>query len=73
MKALLAEHGVAGRRATDGDPTEEILLVPSDAFARVDAAELTNRLMSVLPHRKVWVALGGPPPPPPVQWRYEGP
>jgi len=41
--------GELARRVTGGDPTEEMLLVPSDAFARLDVAALANRLMSRLP------------------------
>lgn len=50
---------------TTGDPTEEIILLTHDEYAALDAHRATERLMVVLPHRKVWVA------PNSAMWRSE--
>lgn len=47
-------------RATDTDPTEEILLLAAEDFARVDEAEVTSAIMDVLSNVKVWVVQESP-------------
>ena len=56
VRAVLARFGVlAAQRAPETDPTEEVILVDSADFARIDAAEVTAAIMDVLPSTKVWV------------------
>jgi hypothetical protein len=58
--AVLARFGIDGvRRAIPIDPTEEVFLVSSDDFARIDSRAVCLALMDVLPHTKVLVAPNG--------------
>jgi hypothetical protein len=64
--AVLARFGIeAVRRAIPIDPTEEVFLLSSDDFARVDSDAVCLALMDVLPHTKVFVVPEGP------RWRSE--
>ncbi len=56
IRLVLREYGIEScRRATTTDPTEEVFLLTTNAFAAVDVNGLTRALMNVLPHTKVWV------------------
>ena len=57
---VLAAYQISiARRADPIDPTEEVILVSTEDFGRVDISQLTGELMKVLPGRKVWVAPDG--------------
>jgi hypothetical protein len=54
---VLSRYGVsAARRAADTDNSEEIILVSESDYKVIDVGGLTQALMDVLPHMKVWVA-----------------
>jgi hypothetical protein len=42
-------------RASESDASEEVILLETADFARIDPTEVTLRIMDVLPHKKVWV------------------
>jgi hypothetical protein len=65
VRAVLTNLGVTGRRATSVDTTEEIILVSGEEYVGLNVRGATELLMSVLPHRKVWVAPDG------AMWRSE--
>jgi hypothetical protein len=56
VRAVLARFGVAAaRRARNTDPTEEVILLSSADFARIDHDEVALAVMEVLPHTKVLI------------------
>ena len=61
VREVLASYGIsAARTALDTDETEEIVLLDEAVYGRVDVDRLTQALMEVLPHTKVWVVPNGP-------------
>jgi hypothetical protein len=53
---VLARYGIAEAQAAgSADPTEEVILVDKADLDGVDVNELTQVIMDVLPHLKVWV------------------
>jgi len=56
LRTVLAEFGVGpARRAVRTDPSEEVVLLRSGDYARIDPAVVALAIMRVLPHVKVWV------------------
>lgn len=56
LRAVLAHFGISSaRRAVGTDPSEEVLLVDSGDYQRIDATEVATAIMGVLPHVKVWI------------------
>jgi hypothetical protein len=56
LSVLASFHISSASRASDTDSTEEIILLSSKDWARLNDVELLTRaLMEVLPHKKVWV------------------
>jgi hypothetical protein len=54
---ILESHGVLNASySTSTDPTEEVILISHEEFGRLDVEAVTQELMRVLPHRKVWLA-----------------
>ena len=56
VRGVLLGLGVSHCWRATSDPTEEVILLTPDDYARVDVPALTEDLMGELPHRKVWVA-----------------
>jgi hypothetical protein len=53
---VLADHGITlAHRAVDSDPSEEVLLLKSADYERVDPEAVALAVMQVLPSTKVWV------------------
>ena len=60
VREVLSRYGVASAgRAVPADPTEEVIILDASDYERVPVDELTQALMVVLPHMKVWVAPAG--------------
>lgn len=56
LRSLLADLGIeSARRAVGTDPSEEVILLRSDDYVRLDPAAVALAIMRVLPHVKVWV------------------
>ena len=61
VRRVLSRYGIsAARRAADVDDSEEVILVSQTVYERVDVDGLTQALIDVLPHAKVWVAPDNP-------------
>jgi hypothetical protein len=62
LRSLLAsEFGISSAsRAVDTDPSEEVILLSAEDFARVDSAAVALAVMRILPHVKVWVIKAQP-------------
>ncbi|QCX26274.1 hypothetical protein [Nocardioides jishulii] len=56
IRAVLASFGVSSAfRAIDVDPSEEVFLLASPDFERLDPDRVALAIMRVLPNTKVWV------------------